>query len=572
MLFTCVLISAQNKFSVYMKNGSIVNYITSEVDSIVFAKDTQTPPEDSTTVEPEIGSIQITRSEGWFESGFVEWTPVKDAIGYQVYYKTSSEDDSKYQKLDDMLIRNYGSYIRADLLGLIPNSYSVKISPIYTNEKSGEASIAKITTVAHNREGFAHHNNPNGVGAYNNDGSLKENAIVLYVTEKSKKNLSLSVQTSATGFSDCTGISAILKALQKGYETRPICIRLIGKITIDGINESGDTNNLLIKASSADRPVQNITIEGVGNDAVCYGFGIRCNRAKSIEIRNLAVMLFGDDGIALETDNVNIWIHNNDFFYGSAGSDADQVKGDGSMDLKNDSKYISISYNHFWDSGKMSLCGMKSESAENWITYHHNWFDHSDSRHPRIRTMSVHIYNNYYDGVAKYGVGVTYGACAFVENNYFRNCPYPMLISMQGSDIANGNTGTFSSENGGIIKAFNNYMEGEKSYITFQQDNTLFDAYEASNRSEQVPTSIKCIKGETGYNNFDTNSSLMYSCSPDPTNNVPKIVMESAGRMNGGDFTWTFDNSKDDYDYEVNTELMTAITTYKSLLINILGE
>ena len=49
------------------------------------------------------------------------------------------------------------------------------------------------------------------------------------------------------------------------------------------------------------------------------------------------------------------------------------------------------------------LCGMKSESGPNYITYHHNWFDHSDSRHARVRTMSVHMYNNYYDGNAKYG-------------------------------------------------------------------------------------------------------------------------------------------------------------------------
>ena len=29
------------------------------------------------------------------------------------------------------------------------------------------------------------------------------------------------------------------------------------------------------------------------------------------------------------------------------------------------------------------MCGMKSETGENWITYHHNWFDHSDSRMAR---------------------------------------------------------------------------------------------------------------------------------------------------------------------------------------------
>ena len=83
-----------------------------------------------------------------------------------------------------------------------------------------------------------------------------------------------------------------------------------------------------------------------------------------------------------------------DFFYGGTGSASDQAKGDGTVDIKGKSSEITVSYNHFWDSGKSSLGGMKSETTSCKLTYHHNWFDHSDSRHPRIRTMSFHIYNN----------------------------------------------------------------------------------------------------------------------------------------------------------------------------------
>ncbi|WP_342350208.1 hypothetical protein [Clostridium neonatale] len=169
--------------------------------------------------------------------------------------------------------------------------------------------------------------------------------------------------------------------------------------------------------------------------------------ARNVEVRNLGIMLFPDDGISLDTDNENIWIHNNDIFYGTAGSDADQAKGDGSVDVKGKSTNVTVSYNHFWDSGKSSLCGM-SDTDEFFVTYHHNWFDHSDSRHPRIRVGTIHIYNNYFDGNSKYGVGVTKGASAFVEANAFRNCKYPMLSSLQGSDIAGSSTGTFSGESG----------------------------------------------------------------------------------------------------------------------------
>ena len=96
------------------------------------------------------------------------------------------------------------------------------------------------------------------------------------------------------------------------------------------------------------------------------------------------------------------------------------------------------------------MCGMKNETGPNYITYHHNWFDHSDSRHARIRTMSVHLWNNFYDGCAKYGIGATMGASVFSERNYFRATKDPILISKQGTDRKG--TGTFSGEAGGMVK------------------------------------------------------------------------------------------------------------------------
>ena len=43
----------------------------------------------------------------------------------------------------------------------------------------------------------------------------------------------------------------------------------------------------------------------------------------------------------------NVWIHNVDLYYGKAGGDADQAKGDGSIDIKGNSQYITVSYVHF---------------------------------------------------------------------------------------------------------------------------------------------------------------------------------------------------------------------------------
>lgn len=499
------------------------------------------------------------------ESAYVTWTPVSGADGYNVYCKPIG---GSYVQLDSMLIRQYKGYFRADAVGLKPGSYVMKVVPTADGKEDTSKAVESdaITVGNYDRSGFAFSkNSPNGgtgVGAYNDDGTLKDDAIVLYLTEETKKTMKFDVKGSS-GYVSCTGLVEILDAYSDGYDSRPLNIRIIGKVTADGVvGANSDTNNLNLKTNNTKRIVKNITIEGIGDDAVCYGFGIRGLKIQSVEIRNIGIMLFGDDGIAFETANKNIWVHNNDIFYGTAGGDADQAKGDGSLDLKNDSQYFTISYNHFWDSGKMSLCGMKSETGENWITYHHNWFDHSDSRHPRIRTMSVHVYNNYYDGNAKYGVGAVLDADAFVEANYFRNCKYPMLICGQGSD-----TGTFDDGVGAMIKSYGNYIEGAKSYITQNESSTSFDAYEVSSRNDKVPDSVKSLDG-MGYNNFDTDSSIMYSYTADAAADVPAIVMSEAGRLGGGDFNFEF-TSADDEDYAVNTALMAQIKSYTSPVIAI---
>jgi pectate lyase len=467
-----------------------------------------------------------------------------------------------------MLIRQYNGYYRADVPGLKAGSHTIKVVPL--NSGKEDASKGKETTVsvtAHDRTGFGWVNGSSS-GAYNDDGTLRSGAVVLYVTNDTKDKVSLNVVTdSKGGTTAATGIQNILTAYQKGYDTRPLDIRCIGNITDPATLMDGD---LLIKGNGASKRLSaGVTVEGIGTDTVFNGFGLRIANASNVEVRNIGFMNCnsgeGDD-VGLQQNNDHVWVHNCDMFYGDAGSDADQVKGDGALDTKT-STYITHSFNHFWDNGKCNLQGMKSETTENYITYHHNWYDHSDSRHPRIRTCSVHIYNNYFDGNAKYGVGVTMGASAFVENNYFRNCKYPMLSSMQGSDVATG--GTFSGETGGIIKAYGNYMTGQKGYTTYQQNNTDFDAYEAKSANEQVPASVKTKEGSTSYNNFDTNASIMYKYTPESPENAQKTVMANAGRVQGGDFKWKFDNATADASYAVDTALKAALVAYKDSIVAI---
>ena len=530
-----------------------------------------------TDIQPvHAASGAITEAKGWFETAYVKWTPVSGATGYNVYVKAASATDAAYVQLDDELIRKYPSYMRADALGLRAGDYVMKVVPVVNGKENASAAIVSntMTVSAYDRSGFTFSSNSpakNGVGAYNNDGTLKSGASVLYVTEANKNTVKMKI-----GNTEYTGVAAITQAIKTKNNCQPVAIRIIGQVTLSGLSCSDMRSAYAIGVKGAD----NVTFEGVGDDATLYTAGVAAFQSSSIEVRNLGLMNWGGgkdgDGISLKK-SVGVWVHNNDVFYGNAGSDGDQAKGDGSMDLKDNSQYVTISYNHFWDSGKMSLCGMTSESGENWITYHHNWFDHSDSRHPRIRTMSVHVYNNYYDGNAKYGVGAAKDSEAFVEANYFRNCPYPMLSSMQGSDVLAD--GIFSGENGGVIKAYNNYMEGQKSVIYANSDAgtttasaTDFDAYLATSRSETVPSTYKAKQGGKTYSNFDTKVDLgVDTADIDAPADVPSIVTKYAGRIMGGDFKWTFDNSVDDTSYSLNRPLKDKLNAYKTSLVSVGG-
>lgn len=522
-------------------------------------------------------AVTIKQSGGWFESAYVEWTPLTGYSDYNAYVRP---ENGTYQLLDKPLLRSYGSYYRADALGLAAGNYQIKIVPVQNGQEVAAQAVETSTlqVLAHDRNGFAHFNYSAGVGAYNNDGTLKQGAKVLYVHAANAKTISTSVvQTRGGAPTLVTGMQAIITAYQKGFDTTPIAFRLLGTINandMDALDSSEE--GLQIKGKAADSEM-NITIEGVGNDAVIRGFGMLVRNCKSVELRNFAVMTAMDDCISLDTDNSNIWVHHIDGFYGKQGS-GDKAKGDGCIDVKTNSKYVTVSFCHFWDTGKSSMCGMKSESGPNYITYHHNWYDHSDSRHPRIRTMSVHVYNNYFDGNAKYCVGVTTGACAFVENNYFRSCPKPMLISLQGTDTKNGTAegeGTFSGEAGGMIKAYNNTFVGQKTLVYYDATSAPvhFDAYQASTRNEQVPSTVTTKVGGNTYNNFDTNSQVMYSVTPDDPANVPAIVTGpmGAGRVQHGDFEFTF-TSADDSSYDLNQDLVAAIASYSSSLDSIFGE
>ena len=512
--------------------------------------------------------INITEATGWMESAWVEWTP-SSTSGVSYYKVSYSKDGNNFTQLDDQLVRLYkDGHWRADIVGISAGSYTVKVEAYNSSNAVIENETAGVTVVSHDRTGFTFSpestcydsSDPLQCGGYKGDGTPKDGAEILYITSASD----IDSVTDSTG---TTGLSTILQGRNKRTAT-PLIVRFIGKIDYSGdqLNSSG---YIQIKPSKG-YTNYNTTIEGIGDDTA-LNFGFLLRNAGNVEVRNIAVHDFKDDGMSLDTDNCNIWLHNNEYFYGKQGG-GDKAKGDGSADVKNDSQYVTLSYNHFWDAGKCSLCGMTSESGENWISYHHNWFDHSDSRHPRIRTMFVHVYNNYYDGNAKYGVGCSKDSDAFVEGNYFRNCKYPVLQGSVGHDVdpKNGGSNTFDDSPAiGAAKLWNNYMDGANLKFTAGVSGDTAsnaDGCVATSRDEKVV--YKTSAGATYDNKDVTNSYIQSLASKIQEPADAKATAEKyAGRVGGGDFaaaTGFAFTAADDSDYEINTALRTDLTNYSN--------
>ncbi|HEU4328872.1 MAG TPA: hypothetical protein VFS21_37390, partial [Roseiflexaceae bacterium] len=112
---------------------------------------------------------------------------------------------------------------------------------------------------------------------------------------------------------------------------------------------------------------------------------------------------------------------------------------DGALDVKRGSDYVTISWNHFDGTDKNSLVGHDDNNGAQDIgrlrvTYHHNWFDATTQRNPRVRFAElVHVYNNYYNDLGDYGVASAMNAGVLLESNYFKNSEDTALAFKYGT-------------------------------------------------------------------------------------------------------------------------------------------
>jgi pectate lyase len=118
---------------------------------------------------------------------------------------------------------------------------------------------------------------------------------------------------------------------------------------------------------------------------------------------------------------------------------------DGLVDITNQSDYVTVSWNIFATHDKTMLIGNSDGATEDRghlrVTLHHNLFDDTGQRTPRVRFGKVHVYNNVYragrDSTFRSAWGAGTESQLFAENNYFH-----MSMSFSPLEAIDGRKGT----------------------------------------------------------------------------------------------------------------------------------
>ena len=199
---------------------------TSSSTSTSTSSTTTTSGKNTPTDEDIIGAVEVL---GGNESISLYFEKI-ESYTYAVYYKLKDADDSDYVKLDDELMIADENAYNCYILGITEGVYKVKIEA--TSKTNGDVFFITLTNIEvalQDRSGYAHFGANEGVGAYNNDGTLKEGTKIIYVTNENKNTVTCRINGT-----EYVGLVNILQAQYKS--STPMLIRIIGKITTNQWN------------------------------------------------------------------------------------------------------------------------------------------------------------------------------------------------------------------------------------------------------------------------------------------------------------------------------------------------
>jgi pectate lyase len=319
--------------------------------------------------------------------------------------------------------------------------------------------------------------------------------------------------------------TAIHQALcGRASSSTPIIIEVQGTINHGNTTKvSGDSCN-----TAADKieikDVSNVTLVGVGSGATFDQLGIHIRNASNIIIQNVTVrnvkksgspISNGGDAIGMESAVRNVWVDHVTLL--ASGGESEGF--DGLFDMKDDTKYVTLSYSIMRNSERGGLVGSsESDRSNSFITYHHNLYQNLNSRVPLLRGGIAHIYNNHYVNIIESGINSRAGAQARVDNNYFQDA----------KDVL----GTFYTTEAGTWQVSGNVFD-DVTWSSSSSDYRPAGPNPQSNTSVSIPYSFpldaascvpQVVSGTAGANTglkVSTGSCSVQSPSPTPTQPTP---------------------------------------------------
>ncbi len=495
-------------------------------------------PEVSEDVNPD--SIKVESVLGLNEQIYLNLAKGEYVISYK------KADAEEYTVLDKELMLENGEMLDCYILGLAKGIYDVKIE-----HGEGESYACKvipdIDVEKQDRSGYAHFGREEGIGGYNNDGTVKEGAKILYVSNATKNTVTMDINGTTY-----TGLVEILEA--KEHMEEPLIVRVLDKITTNqfkpGVVPPTDYDNLTdeyFKSLFANNMGENLagisvlyqgvalskeyeyvttpdgiefvreiaekspyidadimgttsiismyntkdlTIEGVGSKAEFYQVTFYFGYCDSIEIKNLTfskypanALDFQSGGSTQEECTSNGWYWIHHNTF-NAGKNYWQEDLGKSVCLRN-MRNATISYNKFFKQPLAVLLGGWEKDYQLNVTLHHNFYLLCGDRTPLSRESNIHNYNNY---IAECGAGVSPRTSTYVfsEANYFEKVGEPYYV--------------FGTETWGTVKSL-----GDVYFGCGDAENVT----KVATRDETVENDCS-PDGITDYSKFDTDPELFY--------------------------------------------------------------
>ncbi|PLK47402.1 polysaccharide lyase family 1 protein [Uliginosibacterium sp. TH139] len=282
-------------------------------------------------------------------------------------------------------------------------------------------------------------------------------------------------------------------------KTTPIIIKVNGTINHGNTTKQSGQCDTVADAIQL-KGVQNVSIIGVGSNAVFDQIGIHIRDAKNIIIRNVHVKNVkksgsptsnGGDAIGMETDVSNVWVDH--CTLEASGGESDGY--DALFDMKDTTKYVTLSWTILTGSDRGGLVGSSDSDDQNGpVTYHHNYYKNLHSRMPLLRWATAHSFNNYYDGIIESGMNPRMNGKIKAENNYFTNAKNPI--------------GTFYTDVMGYWDVAGNIFGANVTWLA-----------DATNKEYPAGPDVKST----------TSITIPYAYTLDDAANVPDLIKNGAG-------------------------------------------